>query len=351
MSEITAKSDDQKSAEAEVQRFRDDLGPFVVAADTTRMPMVFTDASEAGNPIVFANDSFLALTGYAREEVLGKGFNFMMALGADPTALAQVEAAFAGDAEGSSEIRYCRKDGSIFWAAVFVTPVHAEDGAVAQHFASFVDLTAHKQEQALSAMLIDELNHRVKNTLSTVQSIVWQALRMPSDPETIRESIESRLFALSRSHDLLTRENWEGAALLDVVKDALAPFGVANGRAERFVIAGPEIRCQPKVALALGIAFHELATNAVKYGAFSNEEGTIRLDWTMEPGPAGKRLVLRWEEMGGPAVSPPIRRGFGSRIIERGLAHELEGAVRLEFLPTGVRCTIDIPAPRGTRDG
>ena len=99
-----------------------------------------------------------------------------------------------------------------------------------QHFASFVDLTKQKQEQAQSTMMINELNHRVKNTLATVQSIVWQALRSDSDPKVIRESIESRLFALSRSHDLLTRENWEGAGLLDLVNEAMEPFGVANGR-------------------------------------------------------------------------------------------------------------------------
>ena len=139
-------------------------------------------------------------------------------------------------------------------------------------------------------MLIDELNHRVKNTLSTVQSIVWQALRSGSDPKAIRESIESRLFALSRSHDLLTRENWESAGLLDVVNDAMEPFGVADGRAERIVITGKNIRFPPKAALALGIAFNELATNAVKYGAFSNEAGSILIAWTIEPRPEGDRL-------------------------------------------------------------
>ena len=120
-------------------------------------------------------------------------------------------------------------------------------------------------------MLIDELNHRVKNTLATVQSIVWQASRANSDPQVIREAVESRLFALSRSHNLLTRENWHSAGLLDVLHDALEPFGVTDGRAERLVIAGENIRLSTRAALALGIAFNELATNAVKYGAFSND--------------------------------------------------------------------------------
>ena len=350
MPKIANKSEEQKVAEAEVEGFRKDLGPFVVAAETTRMAMVFMDAKEPDNPIIFANDSFLSLTGYDREEVLGHSFNFLMAHGADPKALAQVEAAFEGNSDHGSEIRYRRKDGSKFWAALFISPVRDESGDIVQHFASFVDLTKHKQEQAQSRMLINELNHRVKNTLATVQSIVWQALRTASDPEVIRESIESRLFALSRSHDLLTRENWESAGLLDLVNAALEPFGVANGRAERFVITGENIRLPPKAALALGIAFHELATNAVKYGAFSNEAGSILIAWTIEPTPEGDRLILRWQEKDGPPVTPPSRKGFGSRVIERGLAHELEGTVHLDYRADGVVCTIDIPAPQGARD-
>jgi PAS domain S-box-containing protein len=350
MPEITNKSEEQKVAEAEVESFRQDLGPFVVAAETTRMPMVFTDAKEPGHPIIFANDAFLSLTGYERKEVLGHSFNFLMARGADPKALAQLEVAFEGSTDHGSEIRYRRKDGSMFWAAIFISPVRDESGEVVQHFASFVDLTRQKQEQAQSTMMIDELNHRVKNTLATVQSIVWQALRRGSDPKVIRESIESRLFALSRSHDLLSRENWEGAGLLDLVNETMEPFGVANGRTERFVITGKNIRLPPNVTLALGIAFHELATNAVKYGAFSNAAGSILLAWTIAPTPQGDRLILRWQEKDGPPVTPPTQKGFGSRVIERGLAHELEGTVKLDYRLDGVACTINIPAPRGARD-
>jgi PAS domain S-box-containing protein len=345
MPEITNKSEEQKVAEAEVDSFRKDLGPFVVAAETTRMAMVFTDAKEPGHPIIFANDAFLALTGYGREEVLGHSFNFMMARGADPKALAQVEAAFEGGTDGGSEIRYRRKDGSMFWAAIFISPVRDEGDEVVQHFASFVDLTRQKQEQAQSTMMIDELNHRVKNTLASVQSIVWQALRRGSDPKVIRESIESRLLALSRSHDLLSHENWKGARLHDLVKAALEPFGVANGRSEHFVITGKNIRLPAKEALALGIAFHELATNAVKYGAFSNTAGSVVLSWTIEPVPEGDRLILHWQEKDGPPVTPPTRKGFGSRVIERGLPHELGGEVSLDYRANGLVCTINIPVP------
>jgi len=310
MPKIVNKSQGQKVAEAEVQGFREGLGPFVVAGETTRMAMVFMDAKEPDDPIIFANDSFLHLTGYDREEVLGQSFNFLMAHAADAEALAQIEAEFEGKSDGGTEIRYRRKDGSEFWAALFISPVLDESGDIVQYFASFVDLTQHKEEEAQSKMLINELNHRVKNTLSTVQSIVWQALRTASDAGVIRESIESRLFALSRSHDLLTRENWHSAGLLDVVNDALAPFVIKGGRAKRLVTMGDNIRFPPKAALALGIAFNELATNAVKYGAFSNDAGSILIAWTIESAREGDRLILQWRENDGPPVAPPTRKGF-----------------------------------------
>jgi PAS domain S-box-containing protein len=147
MSEIKHKSQKQKGAEAEVESFREDLGPFVIAAETTRMAMVFTNAKEPSNPIIFANDSFLALTGYDRKEVLGQSFNFLLAGRDDSEALAQVEAAFGSGVGSNLEIRCRRKDGDAFWATVFIGPVLDETGDVVQHFASFVDLTKHKQEQ------------------------------------------------------------------------------------------------------------------------------------------------------------------------------------------------------------
>jgi PAS domain S-box-containing protein len=350
MSEITEKSDQQKEAEAEVETFRKDLGPFVVAAETTRMAMLFADAAKPDNPIIFANDSLLSLTGYDREEVLGKSFSFLMANGSEAEALTRIKAEFEGSSSSGLEVLCRRKDGGEFWAAVFVGPVRNARGDIVQYFASLVDLTKHKEDEVRSRTLIDELNHRVKNTLSTVQSIVWQTLRTTTDPKAIRQSIESRLFALSRSHDLLTREKWESAGLLDIAHDALEPFGVSGGRADRIVIMGENIRFPANAALVLSIAFNELATNAVKYGAFSNAAGSIRIGWTIETAPAGRRLLLSWKEKDGPPVTPPAHKGFGSQVIERSLADGLEGTTHLDYRPDGLVCTMDIPLPRGTRD-
>lgn len=350
MSEIAKKSEEQKDSEAEVDGFRKDLGPFVVAAETTRMPMIFTNAKEPDNPIVFANDAFLALTGYERKEVMAQRFTFLLARGADPEAVAQVKAAFDGTSDSNPVIHYRRKDSSKFWASLYISPVRSESGEVLQHFVSFVDFTKHQEEQSHTQMLIDELDHRIKNTLQAVQSIVSQAFQTTSDPKVIRESIESRLFALSRSHDLLMSENWVGAGLLDLVKAAVEPFRVVNGREERCVITGTNVHLPPRATLALGIAFHELAINAVKFGALSTEKGSISIAWTIKPTPEGNRLILYWREKGGPQIPPPIRKGFGSRVLERGLPHEMEGTAHLDFGPDGLVYSIDVPAPRGVRE-
>lgn len=339
------KSEDQKSAEGKVEGFADNRGPFVVAAETTRMAMVFADACETDYPIIFANDAFLELTGYLRKEVLGQSFNFFMAHVDDEEALTLIREAFEGKPEVDVEINYRRKDGSKFWATLLVSPVKDDDGDTIQYFASFVDLTSYKDDQTHSRMLIDELNHRVKNTLATVQSIVSQAARANADPKEMRKAVESRLFALSRSHDLLSREKWKSAGLMDVLSDALEPFGGLNERSGRVEISGENIRFAPKAALALGIAFNELATNAIKYGAFSNEHGSIRIEWTVVPSPTGPQLRLIWTEKLGPAVTSPLHKGFGSHVLERGLAHELDGEVKIDYRPEGVVCTMTLPAP------
>lgn len=341
------KSGVQKAAEAHVESLRKDLGPFVAAAETTRMPMVFTDAKQDENPIVFANDSFLALTGYAREEVLGQNFNFLMARGTDAEALAQIEAAFEGSSDGEPEVRYRRHDGSVFWASIFISPVRDDSGDVVQHFASFVDLTKHRREQERLRFLLGELNHRTQNTLTTVLAIAGQTFRGMADKETISK-FEGRILALSKIHSLLGAENWDKIGLCDVLNEILQPFGLNDSPATRFSLEGHDVRLQPKASLILAVVFHELATNAVKHGALSNEAGHINIGWQVETGSPGNRMRVRWQESGGGSpVTPPGRKGFGSRLIESGLAQELDGEVRLDYESAGVVCEIVMPLSQG----
>jgi two-component sensor histidine kinase len=183
-------------------------------------------------------------------------------------------------------------------------------------------------------LLINELNHRVKNTLASVQGIAFQTLRGEMPLAEARARFEARLIALSRAHDLLTEENWGGASLERVVKDALEHLA---GEAARVDVEGEPLRLAPRAALALAMALHELGTNAAKYGALSVEGGRVSISWEQ----AGGRLRLQWRESGGPPVEPPGRRGFGSRLIERGLAADLGGTAALRFDPAGLRCEIE----------
>jgi PAS domain S-box-containing protein len=338
-----SKSTEQKAAESEVEGFRKELGPFVVAAETTRMAMVFTDAKEANHPLIFANDSFLSLTGYDREELLGQSFDFLMARPIDHEALAKVTAEFASNSKNEFEICFHRKDGGMFWAAVFISPILDKAGDVVQHFASFVDLSKHKHEEDRLRFLLAELNHRTQNTLATVQAIAVQTLRGAANKEVV-DAFEGRILALSKAHSLLGRKHWETVSLRDVIDQILQPFGLNDRRVARFSVEGDDVRLQPKAALSLAMLFHELATNAAKHGALSNgAAGKVNIAWRAERTSQGNRMRLRWQESGGPPVTPPDRKGFGSRLIERGMARDLGGEVRLDYEPTGVACQIIMP--------
>lgn len=207
------------------------------------------------------------------------------------------------------------------------------------------ELAARTAIEARQKLLLDELNHRVKNTLATVQSIAAQSLRQTGDVESVRRNFEDRLIALSHAHNLLTRDAWRGANLAELAEIELRPYAGADR--SRIEIVGPAVWLSPNTAVAMSMALHELTTNAVKYGALSNPTGHVSLEWTLsDAGAEQERLTLIWEEQGGPPVAPPKRRGFGSRLIVGGLAHQLDGEVQLTFPVEGVRCVITFLAPR-----
>jgi two-component sensor histidine kinase len=211
-------------------------------------------------------------------------------------------------------------------------------GAAIERLRVVDELRAAVREKDL---LIGELNHRVKNTLTTVQSITSQTLRNAPSLDHASEAIESRLIALSQVHNVLTDRSWAHVALRDIVAQAVEPY---RSRGEnRIHVQGPSVQVPPRMALPLAMALQELVTNAVKYGALSNETGQIRIHWTLDGTGAPQRLHLMWEEVAGPPVLKSIRRGFGTRLIERSLAQELAGEVRIEFSETGIVCSVDAP--------
>lgn len=205
-----------------------------------------------------------------------------------------------------------------------------------------LDITARKKAEERQSLLIHELNHRVKNTLATVQSLALQTMRSSRSPEVFGDNFMARLMALSATHDLLTQTCWESTSLSDVLEAELRPHGGIDQ--QRIKARGHDVRLKPQQALSLGLAFHELATNATKYGALSTPHGRLSIDWHRSDGENGEaQLTIHWREQAGPPVSEPRRRGFGTRLIDRSIAHELGGSVEMNYASAGFECLIRIP--------
>jgi len=202
--------------------------------------------------------------------------------------------------------------------------------------AIFQDVTDRRRADERRQLLMRELNHRVKNSLATVQSIANQTLRGTPNPELFVEKFQARLQALSRAHALLTRRSWESADISEVVRDQL----VLDGDSERYSITGPRVFLTPSSAVALALVMHELGTNARKYGSLSSTAGRVDIRWSLTG--AEPAIHLQWTESGGLAVQPPARRGFGITLIEKSLGG-VGGSAHLDFESTGLRCSIQLP--------
>lgn len=219
-------------------------------------------------------------------------------------------------------------------------PIRDAAGAVVGIFVQGHDVSESVRSTERQKLMIDELNHRVKNTLATVQSIAMQTARSHGDPRTFAEGFQARLMALSHTHDLLTRSHWEGADLGDILRHETEAHG-----ASRVTANGPRVALPPAAALSLGMIFHELATNAAKYGALSAPDGRVLVDWSVAD-QTRPRLQLVWREVDGPPVTAPDRKGFGSRLIERNVRHDLAGEIELDYASGGLTVTISIPLDR-----
>jgi two-component sensor histidine kinase/PAS domain-containing protein len=239
-----------------------------------------------------------------------------------------------GDGRYDVEYRVRQLDGSWRWLSAWGLVEFEGDGPDRRPVAiagASMDLTERKKAEELQRTLFNELNHRVKNTLATVQAITAQTLRSANDLPSARQAVEHRIRAMAQAHDLLTLRDWTGADLKDVVKRTLDTFAPAQMK-----MSGIAVDVSPKHTLALSLALHELATNATKYGALSRPEGRVCVEWGAEDG----RLRVNWEESGGPIVAPPTRKGFGSRLLEDLLVRDLGGATELNFDASGLRCSI-----------
>jgi two-component sensor histidine kinase len=238
-----------------------------------------------------------------------------------------------------------RPDGTRVPFMPYPTPLHDANGKLVGAINMLVDISHRKEAENRQNALIDELNHRVKNTLATVQSLAGQTARHADDIQDFVKRFGARVFALSRAHDLLSRRYWEDAPLEPLAREVLAPL---TDEAENKVrIEGPAVALAPRAALSLTMALNELATNAAKYGALSDREGSLSVSWQRRPAAEEDVALLEilWEERGGHSVKVPTKRGFGTRLIERCIKGDLDGKLDLDFNPHGLRCRMTIPMP------
>ena len=448
--------------------------------------MLITDPGQPDNPIVFMNDAFSKLTGYARHEILGRNCRFLQGPDTDPDDVARLREAIAARTPIELDLLNYKKDGSTFWNRVLVSPVFDTDGQLSYFFASQFDVTVERErlarleqervdlesevarrdaelvasearlrfalkagqmgfwslhlgsmrmiasegckenfgrpasepftyEELLAAvhpddrarrdaavddaiatgrlldveyrlitptgeerwvqirgqasysvdgsplamigvsqdvtnrrraeehraLLAGELGHRVKNSFAMMQALISQTLRRASSLEEAGSVLQSRVLALAAANDLLISEGWSKADLRELLMRTLEPFGAGDGGP--FDLTGADVDLPTRLATALGLGIHEMATNAVKYGALSVAGGRVKIDWTVDDDAVPPRLNLTWAETGGPPVSMPAKKGFGATLIERTLKSEAGGATRLTFAPGGVVLSLDAP--------
>jgi PAS domain S-box-containing protein len=278
------------------------------------------------------------LFGYTADEVVGQSITILIPLDRRDEETMVLERIRRGERIDHFETVRRRRDGSLVEISLTVSPIRDAAGRIVGASKIARDITERKRAQEQQTLLIGEIKHRIRNTLATVQAIATQTLRSASAEE--RSAFAARLHALANAHDLLTPESWNRAPVRDVVDRVLKPF--QEKHRERFVIAGRgDLWLSASRSVLLALVLHELATNAVKYGALSNGSGRVRVGWETAPNGQPNRMTLTWQESGGPPVKPPENKGFGSLLIERVVQADL-GAARFDFRPQGVTCTLEI---------
>jgi two-component system CheB/CheR fusion protein len=239
------------------------------------------------------------------------------------------------------EKRYVRPDGATVWGHSTVSVMRDHDGRPRSILAIDLDISARKQAEEKAALLVGELDHRVKNILAVVSAVIGQTLKASATPGAFAAAMEGRIAAIARAHGLMTQRGVQGeVSLRKIIETELAPYDRSG---QNIAIDGDGVALTPKAGLTFAMAIHELASNAAKYGSLSTDGGRLAVAWQGAGEAEGRKLRLTWTEADGPPVKPPARRGFGSKLIERSLIHEFDASVNAEFREAGLRCVIEIP--------
>jgi PAS domain S-box-containing protein len=294
-------------------------------------------SKDTNGVILSWNKSAERLFGYKPEEIIGKNVTTIIPghlLDQEPQILERIR---RGERIDHFETVRRRKDGTLVDISLTVSPIRNARGQIVAASKIARDISEKKKAEAQHDLLMAELSHRVKNTLATVISIARQSFSGPETREA-RAAFNARIRGLAHSHARLAEGNWTSVELRSLFEDEFAPYR----RGVNVQLSGPSVALSPKAALTLGLAVHELATNAAKYGALSSDSGIVDVSWTIDPN--DDALAIAWQERGGPSVVPPTRTGFGRLLLERAVASDLKARVALAFEPEGFRFSAVIPS-------
>lgn len=277
------------------------------------------------------------------DSVIGKPMHECHWWNYDQASMDQMEGFVRRAAAGETivaERPYCRHDGKMAVVEFRAKPLY-HNGELIEILCTGLDVTERVRNQEQKELLLRELNHRVKNTLATIYAIAELSLRDDRPIADGRKAFLGRIEALSTSHDVLTNKDWAGASVGEIVAEALKPFGGTKNH--RFVIQGGEVWIRPEPALALALAINELATNALKHGALSNDRGQVLVSWDIDEVDGECKVHFVWRETGGPEVKPPKHKGFGTVLLEHTLGLDTDGGCKIHYDPPGVRFECHLP--------
>jgi len=315
------------------------------AVETSSDAILITSAAQDGGDlhILYVNPSFTRMTGYTSDEVVGKTPRILQGPLTDTTVLARLRAALADGAAFQGEAINYRKDGSTYVVEWTITPVRSPAGAVTHWVSTQRDISERRSAQEQQELMVRELHHRVRNTLTTVQAIMGATVRTSQNMGEFQKAFGGRMTALARTHTLLTEGSTQAVPFQEILRAELAPY--EDGGAARIVLQGPPIVLPSDLAVPVGMAVHELTTNAAKHGALAKNDGRVEVSWSVEDEAEGRSLWWQWNEHDGPPVELPTREGFGSRLLKRVLTDQVSAEVQIKFEPDGLRVEVRIPLP------
>lgn len=294
-----------------------------------------------GPRIEYANPAFTRMTGYGLDEILGRTPRLLQGPDTDRAVLDRLRTALqAGEATHGEALNY-RKDGTAYVVEWLITPVREADGRITHWVSTQRDVTERRAGEDRQALMVRELHHRVKNTLATVQAVLNATVRSSLTIPEFTRALSGRIASLARTHALITEDVAQAASFEELLRAELDPYDERG----RLTLEGPRVALPSELAVPVGMALHELTTNALRHGSLADPNGRLQVTWRVEGSPAGRSLRWDWTEHDGPPAAHPTREGFGSRLLNKVLATQTGAEVDVNFAPDGLRVSVRMPLP------